>query len=235
MNRKQRRAELASARKRIRKIDHVVAVHEAGHAIGRYLTANEMGYETETSISCIEVAKPPKELGLSRDGRMFSVPQATTYGPLLSADMNDYSGAITAETGVKLDNLTQVITSAREAGADVSSWIKARALIALLGPLAEADYTDLPASEVMKSYECEDDTASIIRDGMAAGLSSDEISKLIDDATKRGLEFLRDPLIYDALNRLAAEIKRGRTIDGSKAVQIINGCLTPKNERQHVA
>jgi hypothetical protein len=75
-----------------------VAVHEAGHAVGRFLTAADLGYSTDESISYIDV-------GLGRlseqstDGRMRLVSEATTYGPMLSQQMQEIVIASRPGTG----------------------------------------------------------------------------------------------------------------------------------------
>jgi hypothetical protein len=79
MNRYQRRAAKAAARSA--KIDGVVAVHEAGHAVARYLTAADLGVSTNDAISYIEVA-PNAAVTKSVDKRMIFRTQATTFGPL---------------------------------------------------------------------------------------------------------------------------------------------------------
>ncbi len=51
MNRSQRRA--AGAKGRVGKLDRVVAVHEAGHAVARILVADDFGLPPEKMISDI--------------------------------------------------------------------------------------------------------------------------------------------------------------------------------------
>ena len=53
MNRRERRARAAAAKKAI--VDPVVAAHEAGHAIARFLTASMMGLPEDKAIDSIVV------------------------------------------------------------------------------------------------------------------------------------------------------------------------------------
>ena len=73
MNRKERRAAEAMARKQRNAApdSNVVAAHEAGHAVARYLTAAEIGYPPEEAISQIEISAPGawSHAGYSFDGR----------------------------------------------------------------------------------------------------------------------------------------------------------------------
>ena len=51
MNRQQRRKALKENRKAAADHAPTVAIHEAGHAVARYLTAGAMGFETEEAIA----------------------------------------------------------------------------------------------------------------------------------------------------------------------------------------
>src|SRR5262245_49043239 len=59
----------------------VVAIHEAGHAVGRILTARRLGWREDEAIARIEVYAMPTTVGK---------PQAAMYGPLLSRPMDEY-------------------------------------------------------------------------------------------------------------------------------------------------
>jgi oligoendopeptidase F len=39
-------------------LDRVAAVHEAGHAMARYLSADAMGFRADEAIDYIEIAPP---------------------------------------------------------------------------------------------------------------------------------------------------------------------------------
>ena len=53
MNRHQKRA--AKAKAKSTEIKRVVAIHEAGHAVARYLTAEDFGCTTDDAISSIDI------------------------------------------------------------------------------------------------------------------------------------------------------------------------------------
>ena len=65
MNRHQRRAAKASGNAST--IDPVVAIHEAGHAVARILTAPDLGFSPECAITYI--GSSCKKVG-KRDGMM---------------------------------------------------------------------------------------------------------------------------------------------------------------------
>ena len=98
MNRQQRRAAKAKAKNAT--VDPVVAVHEAGHALARYLTAEMMGLSKEESVHSI-VVHVPREMpkGKSVDGTMMTSEQATTLGPMFSKEIDAVRRAIGTEKG----------------------------------------------------------------------------------------------------------------------------------------
>src|SRR5438067_9965781 len=81
MNRHERRAAKVAVRSA--KIDRVVAIHEAGHAVARFLTAADLGFSVDAAISYIEIA-PDSAVTKSIDKRMIFRMQAATFGPMLS-------------------------------------------------------------------------------------------------------------------------------------------------------
>ena len=226
MNRKQRRAAKAGNKQKVK----VTAFHEAGHAVARYLTADEMGFAVEDCIKSITVsAGLGPSMGNSHDGHAELYSQAVTYGPMLSqeigevmSDMGMSKAPGTEMSGLEAkDFLTEVVSSARERGANISSWLNARALIAVFGACAEASMTRQSANDVWNSYECEDDLNGIIQDGVVAGLSADDIEALISSAFRRAAECMQRQEVRKAIDQLAKAIHRGGSMEGTQAVQII--------------
>jgi hypothetical protein len=164
MNRHERRA--AKARSRYAKLDPHVAVHEAGHAVGRFLTAADLGYTTEESISYIDV-------GLGRlseqsaDGCMRLVSEATTYGPMLSRQMQETVFASRkAVAGLTRQEISEILANARAGGLDCETWLSARLLMGSMGAAAEAKLLGKSFNEVWQSYECEGDIKDAVKDCM---------------------------------------------------------------------
>jgi hypothetical protein len=91
MNRHERRAAKVRARLVAKNGgSHIVAVHEAGHAIAKVLAAEELGYSINEAIDRIEIGVG-ETLGRSVDGRMITRSQAVTYGPTFSRDIDEAS------------------------------------------------------------------------------------------------------------------------------------------------
>ena len=181
MNRHQRREAKAKAKNAT--VDPLVAVHEAGHALARYLTAEMMGCSEEHSVTSIVVHVPqemPKTKSL--DGQMVKSTAATTYGPMFSNEITAVSSAMEKAKGwsdlpneeraaiwSSLENLRELMETAREQGCDVEKWLRARAVIAVAGAVAESGYRGVPWDEVWDEYESEDDMRSLVGDIMMSG------------------------------------------------------------------
>jgi hypothetical protein len=85
MNRHQRR--VAKAKGIDKKLDHVIAIHETGHAVAGVLSAADFGRPAEEMISHIDVATG-ENLGESYFDKSVTLrSQAVTYGPTLSAEL----------------------------------------------------------------------------------------------------------------------------------------------------
>ena len=233
MNRKQRRAAKAKARMRGGRstMDRIVAAHEAGHAIARYLTAAEMGYTPEESIFQITISDPGAEtyMGQSFDGKGTLFSQAVTEGPMLSMEMNDACKQVVAATGrcADLDFLSRVVSKARENGADIETWLRARALIAVMGPAVEAVATRKNIHDVLNGYECENDLNGFTRDCITAQVQ-DEVEKRIDDAIRLAVEHLIRQDVCDAVNALTTHLVKNGSTSGKTAARIIGDALESK-------
>ena len=237
MNRKQRRA--AKARERKHRASppgpdaHIVAAHEAGHAIARYLTAGEMGYSTEEAITKIEISSPGASpyLGTSIDGTAHLFARATTFGPMLTKEMSQVIKRVAERTGFplemlpagreRLDFLSQVISEARAEGADIESWLQARALISVMGPAVEAMLREKPVAEILESDESEGDLRGFIQDCTIAQIPTSEIDARIVAAVERAVELLGDSNVIAAVNALGAHLLHNGTTDWETAARHI--------------
>ena len=241
MNKQQRRAAKAMEKRdrataRVPKAN-LVAVHEAGHAIARYLTAGEMGYSTEESITSIEIASPgaKRYAGSSANGGTQLFIQATTFGPMLTNEMSQVRNRVAEREGISsdtalvgrkaLDHLSQVISEARAEGVDIESWLQARALISVMGPAVEARLREKPVAEILESDESEGDLRGFIQDCTIAQVPTSEIDARIDAAIDRAVELLGDSNVIGAVNALAKHLLHNGTTDGETAVRIIGDAM----------
>jgi hypothetical protein len=223
MNRQQRRAVQARSKKI--PLNPIVAFHEAGHAVGRYITAADMGLSVDNAIAFIDVA-PGTSLGSSLDKTMQFTSQAVTFGPAFSVPIQ---AVLSRECGdlrsLEFKDVVRAVAIASAEGADISKWLNAKALIAVFGPAAEAVITRKSFEEVLHSYECEGDLRDLVRDCTYAGLESSEIQSMIDDAAKKCVSLIQRPEICAAINALAKQLPNAGRMKGQDAVAIIGRAI----------
>jgi hypothetical protein len=217
MNRRKQRTAASHVRKA--QLDLVIAIHEAGHAVARYITAADMGFEVEESITRIEIS-PGTSLGASSDGRVYLVSQAVTFGPMFSAEISELVGATT-----DLAEISGLVAAAVARGFDVSMWLEARALITVFGPMAEAVARRKSFHDVWESYECEADIRSLVRDSVIGGLRDKERDTLFNETVERAAAMFQRPEIVAAVNALAGALPNAGRMNGKDAVAIIGRAM----------
>lgn len=212
MNRHERRA--AMAQRRSAKLDPVTAVHESGHAVGRVLSAADMGFRPEEAIECISGPTPKA--------------QATTFGPMLSRELQavwDRMHAGIPKEKWNLKRLPEVIKQARAEGVDVHAWLRAKMLTTVFGPLAEAKFTNRAFKDVWQSPECEQDYKDAVCDGTWAGLGTTEICAEIEFARERATALIAKPNVWKAIIKLADQMPNKGRMHGARAAAIISAEL----------
>lgn len=222
MNRHQRRA--AQSKGIDSKLDPVIAIHEAGHAVARVLSAEDFGLPAEKMISSIDVGRRP----ILGKGHFDKSVQATTYGPTLSAELQ----AVFERTVAGLDpsKLTQqhiidAVKLAKEEGIDITRWLRARMLITTLGPVAEAGRTGRSVHDVWNSVECEGDLKGAVEDGIWAGLPTEQIAGYINEALEKSAILMSQTNVQRAVNALADALPVSGKLKGQRAVSIITRAL----------
>jgi hypothetical protein len=226
MNRHQRRA--AKAQGNGKKLDPVIAIHEAGHAVARVLSAADFGLPAEMMISHIDVGTA-ENLGRSYFDKFVTLTsQAVTYGPTLSAGLQDVFDRTTQ--GVDPSKLTKqhivdALKLAKDEGADVARWLRARMLISTLASVAEARHTGRDVNDVWNSPESEGDLKGAVEDGIYAGLPTDEIAALIGEALDQSEILMKQANVQRAVHALAEALPISGRLKGQQAVFIINRAL----------
>jgi hypothetical protein len=221
MNRQERRA--AKARSRSLKLDPVVAIHEAGHAVGRFVTAGMLGHSNDEAISYIDMSP---DGGSDKFWNLPGQPQATTYGPMYSRPMNDLLIANHAQADPSSRaSLMLDVAMCKAAGIDVVAWAEAKTVIMMAGPVAEAIYTQRDVASVIESPECENDLNDAIRDCSLAGMSADDRAATINRAIERATTMLTAPNVWRAVNALADNLPSSGRLPGRSAAQIIDRAL----------
>ncbi len=226
MNRHQRR--VAKAQGNSQKLDPVIAIHEAGHAVARVLGAADFGLPAEKMISHIDVGTA-ENLGQSFFDKSVTLKsQAVTYGPTLSAELQAVFNRATL--GVDPGKLTKqhivdAIELAKNEGLDVAPWLRARMLISTLASAAEAQHTGRQIADVWNSPESEGDLKGAVEDGIYAGLPTDQIAVLIGESLDRSEALLKQTNVQRAIHALADALPVSGRLKGQRAVFIINRAL----------
>lgn len=226
MNRNQRRA--AKAKQRAIKLDRLTAVHEAGHAVARFLVADDFGRPLEEMIHYIEVG-----LGHAVGDSLFNksvtlVAQGTTFGATFSVELDSVIAHTPAASDRKVitnEEIRDAFTVARSEGIDVDRWLKARLLIMTLASVAEAMYSGRSIDEVWNSPESESDMRDAFRDGYRAGLADGQIDHLVREALERSEELIRQETVQRAIEAVADAIPDRGRMPGCQVVFIINQVL----------
>jgi hypothetical protein len=226
MNRHQRRT--ANAKGSAGKLDPVIAIHEAGHAVARVLGAADFGLPAEKMISYIDVGTA-ENLGESYfDKSVMLKSQAVTYGPTLSAGLQavfDRSTQGMDPSKLTKQHIVEAIKLAKDDGLDVAPWLRARMLISTLASVAEAKHTGRQVDDVWNSPECEGDLKGAVEDGIYAGLPTDQIAVFIGLALDQSEALLKQTNVQRAIQALAEALPISGRLKGQRAVFIISRAL----------
>src|SRR5260221_7144557 len=217
------------------KLDPVIAIPEAGHAVARVLAAADFGLPAEKMISHIDVGTA-ENLGQSFFDKSVTLKsQAVTYGPTLSAELQAVFNRATL--GVDPGKLTKqhivdAIELAKNEGLDVAPWLRARMLISTLASAAEAQHTGRQIADVWNSPESEGDLKGAVEDGIYAGLPTDQIAVLIGESLDRSEALLNQTNVQRAIHALADPLPASGRLKGQRAVFIINRALATGDEHR---
>jgi hypothetical protein len=226
MNRHERRA--AKARARRATLDRTTAVHEAGHAVARILTASDFGISEDIAVERIEIGSG-SPMGESSDGHVKFISLATTYGPMLTAELQDvfskFAASIPPEQ-IQRGHITEALKLAETSGSDLSVWLRARMLMAVFGAVAEARYLGKNVHDVWDDYSSESDVRGAVMDGLHAGLEAPEISDFIEEAIRRATFLIRQPEVWSAIVHVADNMPNRGEMPGSLVATIAKTSLT---------
>jgi hypothetical protein len=196
-----------------------------------------MGYSSEDSITRIEITARDGSsyVGTSFDGKAELYAQAITLGPMLSKEINRVAKRLGERKGFLegiesggrdgFDRLSEIISEARADGADIETWLQARALIAVMGPAVEALAREKPFYDIWEGQESEHDLISFVQDCTVAQVPTSEIITRIDAAVDRAFDSLKDSNVIDAVNALATHLLNNGTTDGKAAARIIGDAM----------
>jgi hypothetical protein len=222
MNRKERRAEKATARKTHSLTDvPIAAIHEAGHAVAMLLTIGELGYGIREAFAHIEMH--PDQSGVthkhmfSREIEEGSAEFRRTYiserGTPCGADVHSF--------------LTQVVRCGRAAGANIDRWFRARTFDAVSGSIAEAIYSDRSFHQVWLSDHATRDRLRVADDMSLAGIRDQQVTEVFDQIAALSAHIMQKPPVWTAVLTLAKALPLVGRMSGSNAVSCIASAIPP--------
>jgi hypothetical protein len=127
-------------------LDKIAAVHEAGHAVARYLSADAMGFRAAEAIDYIKIAPPFSRPNLA--AKTILAPKPAIFGPLYSRPMMDFL----TNDPISLD-LAAAVNACKAQEIDVEMWAAVRAFICMAGAAAEAQFTNRSLNEIANERE----------------------------------------------------------------------------------
>jgi hypothetical protein len=226
MNRKQRRA--AKATSRHRRVEREVAVHEAGHCVGRILVAESLGRSPNEAIFHVEIHPAPIANGTrSIDGTHELRSQATTYGMMISRPMEEFlrSHLPPAKGSIKYEEIKPLIPEMRAASIDVDLWYQAKCIEYILASMAEAKFLEKSFGDVWNSYSSELDAKMLVDYGLLCGMDYKGITVVINQMVAVAEQYVAQPKVWRAI-LAAADCLRFGTNDGQAIAKIIVRELT---------
>ena len=230
MNRKQRRA--AKATTHHRRVERKVAVHEAGHCVGRILVAESLGWSLNEAISHVKIHPAPIANGtVSIDGTHELRSQAATYGMTMSRPMEEFlrshlPNMFNTERSIKYEELKPLILEMCAAGIDVDLWYQAKCSEYILASMAEAKFLEKSFDDVWNSYSSEPDYKMLVHYGLLCGMDYKRITVVIDQMVAMVEQYIAQPQVWRAILAAADCLKFG-TNDGQAIAKIIVRELSP--------
>jgi len=226
MKRQARRAAKATGRNQ--KVDRVVAVHEAGHVVGRILVAESLGWSPGEIIFHVDINPAPVAIAVLSFDRTHDLRlQPVTYGQMLSRPMSDFLNARNGDKIAAMNegDLTPIIAEMRAAGIDVDGWYRAKSIETIFGPMAEAKLLELPFETVWNAYSSENDLRDIVKYGLMSGATPEQIVELLNKNISLAEHYMARPEVWHAVLALADNLRPGRML-GQVAAAIVTGELT---------
>jgi hypothetical protein len=185
-------------------VDRVTAIHEAGHAVGRLLTARELGYSPEQAVHSISISVGSTIR--SADGKVLSFPQATCYGPAVSLQLHRaYQRAYPGCELIRPDELNAKVLKIGTANERVAS-ARAKMIIAAMGPAAEARFVGAQWAEIAFSNACEGDLIDLHRAAQVLGRHDHHLTDAIHASGAKAMELVAVAEIWNAIKAIAAKI-----------------------------
>lgn len=173
-------------------MNRVTATHEAGHAIGRLLTAQLVGYAPKDAVSSIDL-------------------DAVCYGPLVSEDLEH---RVKEYLGVEISNLGKIWAAVTRLATDAErkANMHARMLYVTMGAAAEARlgrFSD--ARQVYMTYACARDREDFQRACHVLRLDPARSAVAEDQFLRHAMVLIKRPPVWSAVNAIAFALRDAKS------------------------
>jgi hypothetical protein len=118
----------------------------------------------------------------------------------------------------------------RAAGIDLDGWFRARSIVAIFGPMAEAKLIERPFNEFWNNSPSKDDQRAVIRAGTLCGMTREQIASAASEIASICEQHMARSEVWHAITTLADNLKTGR-MSGREAAAIITRALAAKSAR----
>lgn len=193
------------------------AIHEAGHAVARFLTAQKWGYESQEAVAYIEMRRSDAAPTVIETSATQHRAIAATNGPRFPLDM--------MALAENCDTEAELISKAREAGIDVEDWASVQMSIIVGGIVAEMKATGRatipPGSQA--------DIAEALGVGKAVGWSDAETRNAIEAYRQKLDGLFSEPAIWNGLLTLAKALPQEGKMEGREAWEIYRSAIESHN------
>ena len=198
-------------------------MHEAGHAVGRILVADSLGWGVDEALENIDLDRVRDHAAVQAELRGLQA-QAATTGPLFSRPMFEFATARMSPEEIDARyngaQMLELLTDMRAAGIDVDVWFRAKTIEVVFGPMAEAELTGKSFLDVFGGDGSRGDFEDLVYYGFICGIAEERVVEVAYEHIEIAKSQIARPEVWRAILALADKLKPGR-MTGRKAAAII--------------
>ena len=186
-------------------MNRTTATHEAGHAVGRLLTARTMGYDP---MEAVEAIKLGGEFVRTADGSAMRS-QGQTMGPMLSARLEQSLRAYAESKGISSFSNNTL----RNAGSseDIRTSALSTMLICVMGAAAESKQQRVAdPTHLFCSPACSGDRTDFLSSCDLMNLSNDEAELAQTAFLAHAKSLIGNPTVWSAVNAIAFALVKAK-------------------------
>jgi hypothetical protein len=211
--------------------EEFVTIHEAGHAVACFLTAETMGRSAAEAVSFVEMYRADPDLTYPLgDGERYYT-GGIVLSPLFSKQICDACDDL-AKRDERYAHITapgasdrEIVEAARIGGANINSWAMARTIFAVGGAVAEAKARRVAVDSILFAPGCHGDKDILFSACDFAKLSTEQLATGLDIAIRYLQREWRDLRQWNALRALARALPAEGRMEGRECWAIYSRAL----------